>query len=282
MMFNTILIANRGEIACRIARTATRLGMRTIAVYSDADADALHVRLCDEALRIGPAAAAASYLRIDRVIAAAKAMRADASIRATASCPSKPYFARTCVDAGIAWVGPPPAAIRAMGSRCSAKALMEKAGVPAVPGYHGDIHEPNLQQKADEIGYPVLIKAVPGAVARACAVSTACRLRRGARRREARGAIRLRRRGCADRESAYCAAPPRSADSRRSPWHARPSHRARVFGAAPPSESDRGGSRARHGRRVTRGHGRSRGRRRQAAGYESPARLNSSTTAPAG
>ncbi|HEX5213521.1 MAG TPA: acetyl-CoA carboxylase biotin carboxylase subunit, partial [Pseudolabrys sp.] len=162
-MFTSVLIANRGEIACRIARTAKRLGLRTIAVYSDADANALHVRLCDEAHAIGPPPAAESYLRGDALVAAAKAARADCIHPGYGFLSENADFAQACLDAGIAFVGPPPAAIRAMGLKSSAKALMEKAGVPVVPGYHGDRQEPKfLKQKAYEIGYPVLIKAVAG------------------------------------------------------------------------------------------------------------------------
>jgi 3-methylcrotonyl-CoA carboxylase alpha subunit len=162
-MFKSVLIANRGEIACRIARTAKRLGLRTIAVYSEADAQALHVRLADEAHAIGPAPAVDSYLRIDKLIAAAQAARADCIHPGYGFLSENADFAQACIDAGIVFVGPPPAAIRAMGLKDRAKALMEKAGVPVVPGYHGDMQEPKfLARKAYEIGYPVLIKAVAG------------------------------------------------------------------------------------------------------------------------
>ena len=162
-MFKSVLIANRGEIACRIVRTARRLGLRTVTVYSDADAGALHVRLCDEAHPIGPAPAAESYLRIDKLIAAARAARADCIHPGYGFLSENAGFAQACLDAGIAFIGPPPAAIRAMGLKSSAKALMEKAGVPVVPGYHGDRQEPKfLKEKAYEIGYPVLIKASAG------------------------------------------------------------------------------------------------------------------------
>jgi 3-methylcrotonyl-CoA carboxylase alpha subunit len=162
-MFKSVLIANRGEIACRIARTAKRLGLRTIAVYSQADAKALHVRLCDEAHAIGPAPAAQSYLAMDKLIAAAIASRADCIHPGYGFLSENAAFAQTCADAGLAFVGPPPAAMRAMGLKDRAKALMEKAGVPVVPGFHGEMQEPKfLKQKAYEIGYPVLIKAVAG------------------------------------------------------------------------------------------------------------------------
>jgi 3-methylcrotonyl-CoA carboxylase alpha subunit len=162
-MFSSVLIANRGEIAVRIARTAKRLGLRTIAVYSDADAGALHVRACDEAYAIGAAAPRESYLNIDRLIEVAR--------RAGAQCIHPGYgflsenadFAEAALRANIAFIGPSPAAIRAMGLKDRAKALMEKAGVPVVPGYHGDQQVPAfLKRKAYEIGYPALIKAVAG------------------------------------------------------------------------------------------------------------------------
>ncbi len=162
-MFSSVLIANRGEIACRIARTAKRLGLRTIAVYSEADAQALHVRVCDEAYLIGPPPAAQSYLVMDKIIAVAKASGADCIHPGYGFLSENAGFAQACADAGIVFVGPPPDAIRAMGLKDRAKALMEKAGVPVVPGFHGDMQEPKfLQRKAYEIGYPVLIKAVAG------------------------------------------------------------------------------------------------------------------------
>jgi len=162
-MFGSVLIANRGEIACRIARTAKRLGLRTIAVYSDADADALHVRSCDEAYRIGPAPAAQSYLLIDKLIEVARQAGAECIHPGYGFLSENAAFAQACAQAGVVFVGPPPNAIRAMGLKDRAKAAMEKVGVPVVPGYHGDKQEPKfLKEKAYEIGYPVLIKAVAG------------------------------------------------------------------------------------------------------------------------
>jgi 3-methylcrotonyl-CoA carboxylase alpha subunit len=162
-MFTSILIANRGEIACRIARTASRLGLRTIAVYSDADADALHVRLCDEAHRIGPPPARDSYLAVEKLIEVARRAGADCVHPGYGFLSENAEFAEACSRAGIVFIGPPPAAIRAMGLKDRAKALMERAGVPVVPGYHGDRQEPAfLRQKAYETGYPMLIKAVAG------------------------------------------------------------------------------------------------------------------------
>ncbi len=162
-MFRTLLIANRGEIACRIARTAHRLGMRTIAVYSEADRDALHVQSCDEAVCIGPASARESYLNIKALIAAAKRTGAEAVHPGYGFLSENAAFAQAVIDAGMVWVGPPPAAIESMGSKSGAKAILEPAGVPMVPGYHGDNQDPDfLLSKAEEIGFPVLIKAVAG------------------------------------------------------------------------------------------------------------------------
>lgn len=162
-MFKSLLIANRGEIAVRVIRTARRMGLRTIAVYSDADAHAFHVREADEAVHIGPAAAKESYLVIDRIIEAAKRTGAEAIHPGYGFLSENVAFAEACEKAGLVFVGPPASAISAMGLKDAAKALMEKAGVPVVPGYHGDIQDPHfLAGEAQKIGYPVLIKAVAG------------------------------------------------------------------------------------------------------------------------
>jgi 3-methylcrotonyl-CoA carboxylase alpha subunit len=162
-MFTSVLIANRGEIACRIIRTARRLGLRCIAVYSDVDANALHVRLADEALRIGPAPATESYLSIDALIAAARQSGAQCVHPGYGFLAENPQFAEACAEAGIVFVGPPPAAIRAMGLKDRAKALMQKAKVPIVPGYHGERQDAKfLKEKAYEIGYPLMLKPVAG------------------------------------------------------------------------------------------------------------------------
>ena len=162
-MFEKILIANRGEIACRIIKTARRLGIRTVAVYSEADAGARHVRMADEAVLIGPAAARESYLVVDRIIAAAKQTGAQAIHPGYGFLSENEDFCAACEAAGIVFIGPPVAAIRAMGSKSEAKKLMEKAGVPLTPGYHGDDQQPAfLRRQADAIGYPVLIKAAAG------------------------------------------------------------------------------------------------------------------------
>ena len=162
-LFSKILIANRGEIACRVIATCRRLGIATVAVYSDADAQARHVRLADEAVHIGPAPAAESYLRVEAIIAAARACGAQAIHPGYGFLSENAGFARACAQAGITFIGPPVDAIEAMGSKSAAKALMGAAGVPLTPGYHGDNQEPAfLQQQADAIGYPVLIKASAG------------------------------------------------------------------------------------------------------------------------
>jgi 3-methylcrotonyl-CoA carboxylase alpha subunit len=162
-MFHKILIANRGEIACRVAATARRMGIRTVAVYSDADAHAQHVQACDEAVHIGPASARDSYLRADRILAAAQATGAQAIHPGYGFLSENEAFAQACTDAGIAFIGPPPSAIAAMGSKSAAKSLMAQAGVPLVPGYHGDNQAPDfLLAQAEAIGFPVLIKASAG------------------------------------------------------------------------------------------------------------------------
>ncbi|MEO1111595.1 MAG: acetyl/propionyl/methylcrotonyl-CoA carboxylase subunit alpha [Pseudomonadota bacterium] len=162
-MFKKILIANRGEIACRVIGTAKRLGIRTVAVYSDADANAKHVAMADEAFRIGPAPVGESYLRIDRIIEACQKSGAEAVHPGYGFLSENPDFVEALDHAGIAFIGPSAGSIRAMGLKDAAKALMEQAGVPVVPGYHGDNQDPDfLKDRADEIGYPVLIKARAG------------------------------------------------------------------------------------------------------------------------
>jgi len=162
-MFNKILIANRGEIACRVIKTARRLGVSTVAVYSDADRDSLHVRLADEAIHIGPAPARESYLLGERILAAAQATNSDAIHPGYGFLSENAQFARACAEQGVIFIGPPTEAIEAMGSKSAAKRIMEKAGVPLVPGYHGDDQDPALlREAADKMGYPVLLKATAG------------------------------------------------------------------------------------------------------------------------
>jgi 3-methylcrotonyl-CoA carboxylase alpha subunit len=162
-MFNKILIANRGEIACRIIKTARKLGVRTVAVYSDADRNALHVAMADEAVHIGGSPSRESYLLGDRVIAAALQTGAEAVHPGYGFLSENAEFCQQCVANNIVFIGPPVGAIEAMGSKSAAKNIMEKAGVPLVPGYHGDDQNPELLKKAaDDMGYPVLLKAVAG------------------------------------------------------------------------------------------------------------------------
>jgi 3-methylcrotonyl-CoA carboxylase alpha subunit len=162
-MFTKILIANRGEIACRVAATARRMGIKTVAVYSEADANAKHVAVCDEAVLIGPAAAKESYLCGDKIIAVAKATGAQAIHPGYGFLSENADFADACAEAGLVFIGPPASAMRAMGSKSAAKSLMEKANVPLVPGYHGEQQDADfLHGQADKIGYPVLLKASAG------------------------------------------------------------------------------------------------------------------------
>ncbi len=165
-MFKKILIANRGEIACRVAATAKKLAVQTVAVYSKADADAKHVAACDEAVYIGEGEGNTprdSYLRWQAILAAAKATGAQAVHPGYGFLSENEEFAQACADAGLVFIGPPPSAIKAMGLKAESKQLMEKAGVPLVPGYHGkDQNEALLQKEADRIGYPALIKASAG------------------------------------------------------------------------------------------------------------------------
>jgi len=162
-VFNKILIANRGEIACRVAATARRMGVRSVAVYSDADANARHVRACDEAVHIGASPPRESYLRWERILDAAAVTGAQAIHPGYGFLSENEEFAAACAKAGLVFIGPPASAIAAMGSKAAAKALMDKAGVPLVPGYHGQDNDPKLlAREAARIGYPVLIKASAG------------------------------------------------------------------------------------------------------------------------
>ncbi|MEO8537231.1 MAG: acetyl/propionyl/methylcrotonyl-CoA carboxylase subunit alpha [Betaproteobacteria bacterium] len=172
-MFDTLLIANRGEIACRIARTARRLGIRTVAVYSDVDARALHVALCDVAFCIGPAAPRESYLNGAAILDVARQAGAQAIHPGYGFLSENEQFAADCARAGVVFVGPPPAAIAAMGSKSAAKTIMSRAGVPVVPGYHGDDQDGALlAREASRVGYPVLIKATAGGGGKGMKVAT--------------------------------------------------------------------------------------------------------------
>src|ERR1700691_3009452 len=163
MPIRRLLIANRGEIVCRIARTARRLGITTIAVYSDADRNARHVRLADEAYRLGAAPAAESYLDIARVLALAKRVGADAVHPGYGFLSENAAFAQACSEAGLAFIGPPAAAITAMGSKSASKAAMAAVGVPVAPGYHGaEQSRDRLRAEAERVGFPLIIKASAG------------------------------------------------------------------------------------------------------------------------
>lgn len=169
-----ILIANRGEIACRVAATARRLGVRTVAVYSDADAQARHVLACDEAVHVGASAPRESYLQWQRIIDAARTTGAQAIHPGYGFLSENEDFAQACADAGLIFIGPPASAIRDMGSKAAAKALMEKAGVPLVPGYHGADNDPALLAR-EPIAWATRCSSrpVPVAAAKACVVWTA-------------------------------------------------------------------------------------------------------------
>ncbi len=162
-MFSKVLIANRGEIASRVASTCKRMGIATVAVYSDADAQSKHVAVCDEAVHIGPAPARESYLSIERILGAAKQSGAQAVHPGYGFLSENEQFAEACADAKISFIGPPASAISAMGMKSASKLLMAKAGVPLVPGYHGEDQDPGrLKAEAAAIGYPVMLKASAG------------------------------------------------------------------------------------------------------------------------
>ena len=161
--FSKILIANRGEIAVRIHDTAVDMGYRTVAVYSDADRNALHVSECSEAVRIGPSPVGESYLNIDRILEAAHTSGADAVHPGYGFLSENAEFATACENAGLVFIGPTPAAIAAMGNKAAAKRRMIDAGVPCVPGYQGaDQSDANLEKEARKIGLPVMVKAAAG------------------------------------------------------------------------------------------------------------------------
>ena len=285
-MFTSVLIANRGEIACRIARTAKRLGMRTIAVYSTADAGALHVRHCDEAYLIGgaePRAELSRHRAPDRGREEGECR--SASIPATAFLSENAEFAEACAKAGIVFVGPPPAAIRAMGLKDHAKALMEKARVPVVPGYHGERQDAKfLKEKAYEIGYPVLIKPAAGGGGRG--------MRRVDKHADfdaaLEGAVREAQSSFGSGRvliEKYIASPRHIevqvfADTSR---QLDLSRRTRLLAAAAPSEGDRGSAGARHDARSCAPRSAPlRSRRRRRSAMPAPAPSNSSPTASKG
>ena len=239
-MFANVLIANRGEIACRIVRTARRMGMRSIAMHTPADKGALFTRLADEVHEIGEGAS--GYLDGAAIVALAERVGAECLHPGYGFLSENAEFAEACARAGIVFVGPPPAAMRAMGLKNSAKALMQRAGVPVVPGYHGENQNPKfLREKAYEIGYPVLIKAIAGGGGRG--------MRRVDAHMEFEAALESASR---EAEAAFgdgrvliekyrrLAAPHRDAGVRRRPRKLRPSVRARLLAPAPPPEGGRG------------------------------------------
>ena len=279
--FFKVLVANRGEIALRVMRTARRLGYGVVAVYSDADRDALHVREADQAVRIGEALPAQSYLRIDAIIAAAKASGASAVHPGYGFLAENEDFAQACRDAGLVFIGPSPEAIRAMGNKAGAKDIMQKAGVPCVPGYQGaDQSDAAMLAEAKKIGFPVMIKAVAGGggrgmrlVADAAAFPDALRSARS----EAQGAF-----GDPDRDpgARHRRSPPHRNPGVRRPLRQRhPSRRARLLGAAAAPEADRGSAVADgDAGSCGRGWARSRSLRSRRSAMRAPARWNSCST----
>ena len=248
-MFERILIANRGEIACRIIRTARRLGVETVAVYSDADAGAMHVAMADAAVRIGPPAAAESYLQGARIVEAALASGAQAIHPGYGFLSENPDFVDAVTAAGLVFIGPSAAAIRAMGLKDAAKALMVAAGVPVVPGYHGPDQDDALL--AERLRYRLSGADQGGGGRRRQGHAPgrrAARFRGGPRRGAERGGIGLRQRRRAGREIRHRAAAYRDPGVRRQSRQRGASVRARLLAATPASEGDRGGPGAGHDR----------------------------------
>ena len=264
MSFSKILVANRGEIAWRVMRTAKAMGYRTVAVYSDADKDAPHVAFADEAVRIGPSPVGESYLSIDRILEAAHKSGADAVHPGYGFLSENEAFAAACEKAGLVFIGPPPAAIAAMGNKAAAKRRMIDAGVPCVPGYQGaDQSDANLEKEARKIGLPVMVKAAAGGGGRGMRLVERDGRSSGSDPHGAhRGRERLRLGRADPREGRDRRAPRRDPGLRRRPRQRHPSRRARLLGAAPPPEGDRGSALARRDGRPAPAHGRRRRRGR--------------------
>ena len=260
--FTKILIANRGEIACRVTRTAKALGYRTVAVFSDADAGALHVRQADEAVRIGPPPAQESYLNIEALLAAAKLAGADAVHPGYGFLSENAAFAEACTKAGLVFIGPPAAAIDAMGNKARAKALMEAAGVPVVPGYRGaDQSDETLIAEGRRIGFPLMVKAAAGGGGRGMRLVAAAEdLAAGAGAQPFRGGKRLRLRRTDPRAGDRRRPPRRDPDLCRPARQRHPSRRTRLLDPAPAPESHRGDPLPGGLDRTARANGRSRGR----------------------
>ena len=258
-MFKKILIANRGEIACRVIKTARRMGIATVAVYSDADAGALHVKMADEAVHVGPSPANQSYIVIERILEAVRATGAEAVHPGYGFLSERADFAEALATAGVAFIGPPASAIRAMGDKITSKKLAAEAGVSTVPGHMGLIDDAGHAVKiAGEIGYPVMIKASPpAAAARACgSPGTTREARRGLRAVALGGGVELRRRPDLHREVRDPAAAHRDPGARRHPRAGHLSGRARMLDPAAEPEGDRGGALAVPRRRDAGGDGR--------------------------
>ena len=264
-MFKRILIANRGEIACRIIKTARRMGIETVAVYSDADRDALHVEMADEAVLIGPPPAAESYLLIDKIVAACRRPAPRRCIRATASSPSARRFRAALAKAGIVFIGPNPHAIAAMGDKIESKKAAATAKVSTVPGHLGVIEDEKHAVKiADEIGYPVMIKASAGGGGKGMRIAhSASRGRGRLRALEVGGEILVRRRPRVHREVHRRSAPHRDPGARRQARQRHLSRRARMLDPAPQPEGHRGGAVAAARRGDAQEDGRAGGRARQ-------------------
>ena len=278
-MFARVLVANRGEIALRVLRTLHALGVEGVAVYSDADADAPHVRAADRAVRLGPAPAAESYLAIERVVAAALETGCEAVHPGYGFLSERPEFARACTDAGLTFVGPSAEAMALLGDKAAAKQVAADAGVPVVPGLHGDsLGDAEIVDWARSQELPLLVKAVAGGGGKGMRmVRTAGRAARGAQGGAQRGARVLRRRPPARRTLDRAPAPHRGAGARRSARLGAAPGRARVQPAAPPPEGDRGGALAGRRRRAARAPRRRGGRARpQLRATRTPARSSSS------
>ena len=241
-MFRRILIANRGEIALRVIRTAREMGIETVAVYSDVDRRALHTRMAHLALPLGGSLPRESYLDMEKVIAAARASEAEAIHPGYGFLSENAVFARKVRDAGLAWIGPPPEAIEAMGDKIKSRRHMKAAGVPVVPGLVDPVADASEAAKAaKEIGYPIVIKAAAGGGGKGIRVVRAGERARGrVPHRVGRGVELVRRRPLVPRALSRRAAPRRGAGALRPPRQRRALRRARVLDPAPPPEADRG------------------------------------------